>query len=338
MSVAVCGSILFGYSVSSELWHFYVLGFINGLFVNGAGGMAVGILVNRWFTDKRGLATGIAFSGSGLLVAVLIPMANRFIELNGWRWTYRFLGCVFLLILIPVISFIVKNKPEDIGLETYRKSKDSEPEKKPGSQDDSHAGLTRNEAFRTATFWFLAIAVMGITLGQAGPHIHTISFLSDIGYPIAFASTISSAYMIFLTVFKVIMGILFDRLGSLKGSLIIGVCLILFPVFALLALFPVSPWIYALVLGVASSGATILGPILTANYFGRKDFSRIYSLMSMCSSIGVAISSPLYGTIFDTAGSYTPAWFISIGTGIVVCICLIGAFRSSKKIVVSAKI
>jgi MFS family permease len=174
---------------------------------------------------------------------------------------------------------------------------------------------------------------MGITLCQAGPHIHTIAFISDIGYSIAFASVISSAYMIFLTIFKIVMGIVFDRLGSLRGSMLIAGCCVLFPVFALLAGFPVFPWIYALFLGLASSGATILGPILTANYFGRKDFSRVYSLISMFTFVGVAVSSPLYGVIFDVAGSYNLAWIFSLVMGVVVCICLQRAYQTSKRIV-----
>ena len=339
ISAVICGLILMGYSISSELWHFYVLAFVCGLFMNGFGIMAVGILVNKWFTDKKGLATGIAFSGSGLLAAILIPIANRFIELNGWRWTYRFLGCAALVILVPVILFIVKDKPEDIGLESYRISKNTNLDIKPGSSQErspgrgtADMGITRNEAFRTVSFWLLAAGVMGITLCQAGPHIHTISFLSDIGYSIAFASIISSAYFVFLTGFKVFMGLAFDRLGSLRGSMLIGGACVVFPIFALLAAFPVFPWVYALVLGLASSGATILGPILSANFYGKKDFSKIFSVISMFSHIGVVISSPIYGAIFDITGRYSLAWVLSIGAGIVVCICLFGAYRTSKKI------
>ena len=334
-----CGLVLFSYSFVSELWQFYLLAFISGLFVNGVGMMAVGILINNWFTDRRGLATGIAFSGSGLLAAALVPMANRFIELFGWRWTYRFFSCVSLFILIPIILFIVKDNPEDIGLEPYSLDE----EKKAGHEDGDHqdgsalnAGLARKETLHTRTFWLLSIAIMGVGLCQAGPHIHTISFLNDIGYSMAFASVVSSTYLIFLTLFKVIMGLVLDRLGSLKGSLLIGLSCVLFPIFALFAGLPVFPWIYAFALGLASSGSTILGPILTANYFGRKNFSKIYSLVSMIAFIGIAISPPAYGSIFDVTGNYSLAWILTIGLGIVVCLCFILADRESKYIFIMA--
>ena len=326
LSTVTCGLALVGYSMASELWHFYTLAFLSGLFINGSGIMAVGILVDKWFIDRKGLATGIAFSGSGLLAAILIPITNRFIELNGWRWGYRFLACVSLLILVPVLLFIVKDKPEDAGLEPYRINK------RASAKDNSpqNTGKTRNEAFRTASFWFLATALMGITLCQAGPHVLTVSFLSDIGYSTVFASTVSSIYMLSLTGFKVGMGFLFDRLGSLKGSMLIGGCCVLFPVLALLAAFPAVPWVYALALSVASSGATVLGAILTTNFYGGKDFPRIYSVLSMFSYIGAVISSPSFGAIYDATGSYSLAWILVIGIGIVVCVCLLGAHKTRK--------
>jgi MFS family permease len=322
----------FGYSFSTELWQFYLLSFLSGVFINGIGVMAVGILVNKWFIDKKGLATGIAYSGSGLLAAILIPLANRFIELNGWRWTYRFLGFVSLGVLIPVILLIIKDKPLDIGLEPYRSGERDRVHAQPSKETDT--GITREEAFRSVSFWLLAFAVMGITLCQAGPHVHTVSFLSDIGYTTVFASTVSSVYMVLLTVCKVVMGFVFDRLGSLKASLLIGGCCVLFPIFALSASFPAVPWIYALLLAAASSGSTVLGTVLTADYFGRKDFSRVYSIISMFSYAGVAVSSPVLGSIFDITGSYSFAWFLIIGMGIVVCLCLFGANKVSKNIII----
>lgn len=330
IGAVVCGLSLIGYSFSSQLWQFYLCAFLSGLFINGVGIMSVGILVNRWFFDKKGLATGLAYSGSGLLAAILIPITNKFIELNGWRWGYRFLACVSLCVLIPVILFAVKDKPEDKGLEPYRSSSDSKKYAQPHVGMD--VGLTRDEAFRKASFWLLAIAVMGITLCQAGPHVHTVSFLSDIGYSSAFASSVSSVYMLLLTACKIVMGYAFDRMGSLKGSLLIGGCCVLFPIVALFASIPAVPWVYAVLLAMASSGSTVLGTILTMNYFGGKDFSRIYSVISMFSYIGVALSSPLLGTIYDLTGGYSIAWILITCVGVSVCVCLIGANRSSKRI------
>ena len=330
---AVCGLALVGYSFSSHLWQFYVFALISGLFVNGVGIMSIGILVNKWFDDKKGLATGIAYSGTGLMAALLIPIANYFIQAYGWRFAYQFLAGVSLFILIPIILFVVKDKPEEMGLAPYRTSSSGKTDVTDVTDvtgekavNGAVAGLTRSEAFRTFAFWLLALAALGIALSQAGPHIHIVAFISDKGYPLAFTSAISSGYMIILAGNKIAMGWIFDRLGSLKGSLLIGGCCVVFPVFALSAGTPAAAWVFALTLSIASSGSTILLAVLTANYFGRKDFARVFSVVSLFSTTGVAISSPSLGLIFDITGSYNLAWHLIIGIGVVVCGCLAGAY------------
>jgi len=58
--------VTFGYSFATSLWHFYILAFINGIVYNNVSFMVIGILISTWFEDKRGLATGLAYAGSGL--------------------------------------------------------------------------------------------------------------------------------------------------------------------------------------------------------------------------------------------------------------------------------
>ena len=329
VGAAACGLSLIGFSFSSYLWHFYALAFVSGIFINGIGIMSVGILVNKWFVDKKGLAIGIAYSGTGLMAALLIPVSNWFINMNGWRWTFQFLAGVSLLVLLPLILFVVKDKPEDIGLAPYRIKKNRSDDAK--SEDAAPTGLTREQAFRTVSFWLLVVAVMGIPLSQAGPHVHIVAFITDIGHTPYFAAAVSSAYMLLLTAGKVLMGFVFDKLGPLRGSLIIGGCCVIFPILGFFAANPLIPWIFAAVLGIASSGATMLGNILASNYFGRKDFARIFSVISMFTSLGITASIPLFGLIFDITGGYTVAWIGIICLGTVVCACLIGSYRTSRK-------
>ena len=333
ISATVCGLVLIGYSFSSSLWQFYVLALLSGIFVNGIGIMSVGILVNRWFTDKKGLAIGIAYSGTGLVAAVLIPVSKYFIDLNGWRWTYQFLGAVSLLILIPMILFVVKDKPEDMGLEPYRIKTDTDTKANDNADTSTPVtGLTREQAFRTLSFWLLIVAVLGIALSQAGPHVHIVAVLQDKGHAVPFAAAVSSAYMILLTVGKVLMGFVFDKLGAFKGSLIIGGCCTLFPFFAFFSGNMIMPWMFAMVLGIASSGSTLLGNILTSSYFGRKDFARVFSVVSMFTSAGVTAAIPLFGAVFDITGGYTVAWIAISILGLIVCACLTGVYKTSRSL------
>lgn len=321
-AAAAVGLVLLGFSFSTQLWHFYALAVVSGMFINGMGMMAVGILINKWFDDKKGVATGIAFSGSGLMAAFMIPVSNMIIEAYGWRFGFQFLAAVTLVTLMSVILFIIKDSPEDIGLKPYSVKKEDGNVQKPASPVS--VGLTRAEAIRKVSFWLLVLSVFGIGLSQAGAHVKTVAFLNDIGYSPAFAATAASVYMVILTGNKVVIGWLMDRLGALKGGLLMGACCAIFPIFALFAGYVPMVWAYVVVLSIASSGATILGPIITARYFGRKDFAKVFSIVSMATMTGVAISIPGLGFVFDATGAYDLAWYLIIGFGILVCVCLVG--------------
>lgn len=47
-------------------------------------GISVTTLVNNWFVDKRGLATGLAFAGSGVSAAIMTPVLTTVVTDYGW--------------------------------------------------------------------------------------------------------------------------------------------------------------------------------------------------------------------------------------------------------------
>ena len=321
--IALTGSVmlslaLVGYSFSRSLWQFYLFALMSGIFFNCISTLSVGILINRWFIDRRGLASGIAYSGSGILAAVMLPLCNRLIEQHGWSWTYRFVALVVIGLTVPIILFVVRDKPESIGLEAYRK---------PGATTESkkvndNTGVTRKQALRSVSLWSLFIAVVGIAICQAGPNTNTVSILTDIGYTASFSASVSSAYLLSQTVCKVGMGYVFDKLGPLKGGLLIGGSCIVYPIVALFNHVSFVPWIYVFLLAIANSGSTVLGAVLVSSYFGRRDYSNIYSIITLATQLGAALSNPLLGTIYDLTGGYNAFWFIVMGVGVIVCACM----------------
>jgi len=323
-SVVLAGC-MFTYSFADQLWMFYAISFVIGLFINGISMMAIGVLVNRWFEDSRGLAAGLAFSGSGILAAILMPVCTSMIETNGIAPTYRFLALVSLFISVPVLLFVVKDRPEDIGLTPYRKGEQAKAAAMP------EVGLSRAEALRRPEFWLLFLAIITIAVCQAGPNTNNVSILADIGHSASFAAAVSSYYMVLLTIVKIVIGRVFDKLGSLKGSLIISSSCAIFPLFALLSHTVWAPFVYVSFMAIAASGCTVLGSFLAGDFFGRKHYASIYSIISAGTQLGAAISSPMIGLIYDTTGDYTLAWCLIICLGLIVCGMLTLGWIFSRK-------
>jgi len=313
------------YSFVTALWQFYLLAIFQGLFIGAANFMVMGILISRWFEEKRGFALGVAFAGSGLGAAIMVPLVSQVIEAFDWRWGFRFSGLLAIAILLPAILILVKDRPEDIGLLAYGSKNDNN-----GGVSDAKSrpeeGLIRKDAIRTPAFWLLVVALFGLSISAGGPNAHTAPYLGDLGYYVGIISIMVSVSMVLLTVGKIIMGHVFDRFGTVVGGIALGVFCILSPIFALLSANPVAPWLHAIFLGLASTGFSIPVNIYAMKLFGRKDFPAILSVLSIVTAMGGAFAPPAMGLMFDVFGHYTYAWFGLVVTGVVVTVCLTAAY------------
>jgi len=320
-----------GYSFATQLWHFYAIAAINGVFINGVNFMVVGIMVGQWFDDKKGFATGLAYCGSGLGAAIMVPIVGQMIEQFGWRWSYRGMSIIAVLILIPTVLFIVKERPESMGLKPYTDKNKSTADTL--EKQGAFAGIAFKQALRTPTFWMLAVSFLLISICAGGPNTHTIPYLTDIGYSPAFAASILSLTMIVLTAGKILLGFIFDRFGTLSGSLFVAVCCLGYPLLAMAALNPAAPWAYAVLLGLASCGFSVPVMVLITKYFGNKDIPILFSVCTMITTFGTSASVPMMGAIYDITGSYKWAWTLLFIFAVIITICLIGANVTSRRII-----
>ena len=326
----ISGLSLIGYALCTYLWQFYLVAVINGLFVNASHFMMLGILIGRWFKDKKGLALGIAFAGSGMGAAIMVPLASFVIESAGWRWGFGFSGIAALIILIPTILLLIKETPESMGLSPYENKNDNGDSAV--TKIEEPKGLTLSEARKTSAFWLLAIALFCISISASAPNAHTAPYLGDLGYPVYVISAVVSLTMIVLMIGKIFMGHVFDRFGTMFGGIALGIFCILSPVFALLAAHPTAPWIHASFLGLASTGFSIPANIFAIKYFGEKDFPAILSILSMIMAFGAAFSPPGMGLAYDFFGDYILAWQLLVVLGIVVTVGLIGVNLTGRKL------
>ena len=327
----VLSIIMFCYSFSSNIWHFYLLSFINGIFYNALSFMVIGILVSQWFEDNKGLAIGIAYSGSGLGGTIMIPVVSRVIELTDWRFAFKFIGIMGVMILIPVILLFIKDTPAKVGLIPYTSSKTSKI-----NQNTAPGDQAKNETLKdilvSKKFWLLAIAFFLISAFASATNTHSAPYFSDIGYPLAIVSAVMSIFMLFMTIGKIGLGIIYDRFGAMAGNLCIAICAVTFPISALLSNIPIFPWVYAVSLGIASCGISVPVSILIIKYFDYNNYAMIFSIFTMIMAFGQSISVPVMGLVYDYTGSYRYAWIAFFVFSVIILASLISVEIMSKKI------
>ncbi len=288
----------------TSIWQFY---FFYGVMIAVGMGAYVAILpiVARWFTGRRGLMTGIVFSGMGLGTMVIPPAANRLISTYGWRHSFIIVGVIALIILVLASQFL-KPDPRRIGQLPY--GEEGIPSL--NTVQEAH-GATFREALCSGSFWLLAAMYFILLTCTIFIMAHVFIHATGVGVSPACAANILVILGLFSIVGMNIMGMAGDRFGN-RAAFTIGFFLMTIAFVCLLILNDAA-WVlylFGVVFGFAYGGTMALFSPTVAELFGLKSQGVILATAACLGGIGAAIGPVMGGHIFDVTGKYTPAFLI----------------------------
>ncbi len=308
------GSFLAFSFAGDNIWMYYILfGFVQvGTAIIST--MGVPTLINNWFVDNKGLAMGLAFSGSGLGNIVLQQVAAR--TLNnpeiGYTGAYMMFGILSMLVSIPVAILLVRLPKEG---EVLPKASDDNSEV---AATVEKVGYTFAEAKAFNLFWVFAISFLFVGLYVSGMSVQFSGYFYSLdpqvfggeAQQVQYVANVSSTFA-FMTIFgNLFGGMLFDKLGT-RISLILaavaivgcGISLIMLPQM------PALGYVFAVGLGFAMF-AYVIGPsYLTGVLFGNKEFGTILAIVQVFFALGFALGSSIFAVVVDKAG-YNTAWIM----------------------------
>ncbi len=93
-----------------------VFGVVMAIAMSGGSINTTVSIISKWFQRKRALAVAIVAAGAPMGGLVLVPMASYLIELAGWRTTWAVLGVMVLALSVPLAYFVMRERPEEMGL------------------------------------------------------------------------------------------------------------------------------------------------------------------------------------------------------------------------------
>lgn len=333
LSGAILGGICFILvSRVTTLWELYLLYFIIGWAYSACGAIPVSTVVAKWFTDKRGLAIGIAVAGISLGGFIIAPTAAFFMSAFGWRATYVFLGVASFLLVIPSVVIFVRNTPQEMGLLPYVEEKNTvstaAPEQRPNEPPAERGeNWTLGGAMRTKTFWLVCISISMIYFGIGSVLQHQINFLNDMGISLTAAAVALGLTGAVGALGKVAFGFICDRFAA---KYVAACCFTLQALGILLILFAQSMtmiWVFVLVFGFSMGGQYALQPLLTIYFFGLRSFATIYGLVYMSGGIGAALGPLLTALIYDTSGNYNYAFAICAAAALMASFIILSTRR-----------
>ena len=102
-----------------ELWQWHVTGIIQGIASSFVCMIPAPIILGNWFKKKTGTAVGISAAFSGLVGMIGSSCLGMAIPAFGWRMSYVAVGIVSIALVLPISLFILRYKPEEMGLLPY---------------------------------------------------------------------------------------------------------------------------------------------------------------------------------------------------------------------------
>jgi predicted MFS family arabinose efflux permease len=328
-SLALMAASTFASSFMSESWHLILSwGVFSGI---GSGAVAIVLgatITNRWFTTHRGLVMGLLTASTATGSLIFLPVLAALAEGGGWRPVVLTVSAVVAAI-IPLVWWLVPEKPSSIGLVPYGAAPGTlPPAPPPGMLAAAFGSLGR--AARTRAFWYLFATfwICGFTTnGLVGTHL--IALCGDMGIPEVRAAGLLALMGVFDLVGTTLSGWLTDRYDPRKLLFLYyglrGLSLIYLP-YSDFSFYSLS--IFAVFYGldwIATVPPTLR---LATDAFGERDAPVVFGWIAAGHQIGAASAAFLGGVLRDTQGDYLTMFILAGMTGLVAAIISLAIRRA----------
>lgn len=313
-SVAIFGLLLLSATLVTQLWQFIMVYVLIGSLAVGANSIAYMRLLAGWFDRRRGLAIGIAGSGTGLGFAYVPVVTQYAVAEWGWRGGYVCLGLIMLVVTLPLTALVLKERPEDVGLHVDGDAEPHPLDRDGGSRDEE--GDTLWQAMRRKDFWFMALTFISVAFVLYGVIPHMVPMLQDRGIDTATAAWIASLFGVATFGGRILIGWLVDHYEARFVAFVffflsaVGMGLLVpdLPLWAVLA--------SAVLLGGSLGAEVDMLAYLTSRYFGLRCFSQIFATLFGMVMVSMGLGPVTFGAVYEATGSYA----MVIAAGVPACL------------------
>jgi len=296
----------------NHLWQFYTAFILVGLAGGaGAGGVVANATVLKWFIRLRGRATAFGTMGNTAAGAILAPTVGFIILTFGWRSGWLLMAAIFLFLLLPVATLMIRT-PEDVGLlpDGAKTQDEVEATVRRRSGGAVEQSWTLREALRTRAMWVLAVSMMVGGVGVGSVVVHEYSYIRDMDFPVSVAVGVVSAHAIAASAGRLVWGFLVEKfpvrycITALFSGSAAGLAILLSATSV-----PVL-FVFAISYGINVGGFQVLTNVAWADYFGREFVGTIRGALTPFTTGASALGPVLVGFTYDFTGTLFPAFVV----------------------------
>ncbi|MHB0992340.1 MAG: MFS transporter [Burkholderiales bacterium] len=277
--------------------------------------------VQRWFSRRRGFASGLAVSGIGAGTLIVPPFAELLIHDFGWRNAYFVLGGLTAIIGSGMALLIVNDPHErnlhpDGDLPSSRQIDETVP-----------TGLPVREAVRSRAFKGLYAACLLCSFALFVPFADLVPYALDHGVSQSAAVLLLSAIGVGSTVGRFMLGGVADRMGRQRAlvTTFIAMAITLCSWVAAHTFWQIA--LFAFFYGIFYGGFVALLPALTTDYFGRRNVGGIIGILYTSVAFGTLGGPSTAGYVFDLSHSYTLPILAGAALDIIAAIIVLASVK-----------
>ncbi len=284
-------------------------------------------MLAQWFDRRRGLVTSLSSSLVSFSFAAAPAALLALIEIDGFRFAWRLIAVVLVVVVGTTILVLYRVSPESTGLVIDGGDAHVDPavaSPAVGRTDDA----TRAQALRDLRFWAVTLPVVALASTSTALTFHIVDIGAEQGLseesivrifvPIAFVSV----------PITLLTGWLVDRIGPMLVAALAGASQIVMYLtvghldVTLTLVFAVVGW------GVAQGCFSSLTSAAIPRLFGRRHLGAISGVQMSAMVVGSAIGPALFALSRSLTDSYRPAlWFSALVPAAALVLALLGRRR-----------
>jgi len=283
-----------------------------------AGPLAAQTLAAKWFRARRGMAIGFSSVGTSLGGAIMPLIVDTLISELGWRPTNLILAAVSVTVILPLVWVVVRNTPEDKGIEPEPESIVLAEHAHLSDFPDWNTGLILHQR----SFWIPILAFLPMMMAFGSVQFNLAPYVSDKGFISGEAAYLMSMLSITMIGGKIFFGAMSDRLDHRYlfwiAASVMAAGISILVVSESYRLLQTS----SLLMGFAAGGFLPLLGAIIASRFGPKAFGRTMGLAGPFLTIN-AFAPQLAGWMRDTTGSYDVAFQLLVALMVPISLVMV---------------
>jgi sugar phosphate permease len=312
--ILLMGIAQFSSGLVTEPWQFYLtFGLLGGFARSALQSSIPGAMIAQWFVRRRSTAYSAAAMGPPVAKLLLPPLIAFLVAVIGWRLGWMSLGLLAIVVGLPPALFLVRRRPEDLGLQPDGdQPPDSDEEAAQTRRTAAAEDWTAREAIHSSAFWLITAGMALILLAPNISIVFLFSYLGSQGMAASTAAVVVGA----VSAMQVVSRLLFwlpitSRIPSVRWMVLLWGSLLLCASM-LLALGEGEMWSYiaAGVLGIGLGGNLVLQLQIWPEYFGRTAVGTIIGTAQLLQGTTNAVGPLALAALLDHTGSYRALYLI----------------------------